>query len=226
MNALVRIGIMIEMHGRDMLRRHMALVLLLLLPLTFYLTSAGNGTTALPTGGTSIAFAVAGATVFSALSSAEVDQRLVMGGYRPIELLLGRLLFLGPLGLLLAAAFSALMAAIADPDRPWLLGIAVALVAVQSVPFGLAVAALVPRELEATLILIGVVGIQLAVHTDTIVAKVLPFYGARHLIDVSVSGHGTILFPVLAMLAYGLGLLVIARVAIGPRLSVQQHALT
>jgi hypothetical protein len=128
--------------------------------------------------------------------------------------------------LLLAAAFSALMAAIAHPARPWLLGIAVALVAVQSVPFGLAVAALVPRELEGTLVLIGVVGIQLAVHTDTIVAKVLPFYGSRHLIDVSVNGHGTLLFPLLMTLAYGLGLLVVARIAIGPRLSVQQHART
>ena len=226
MNAVARIGIMIEMHGRDMLRRHVALALLLLLPLAFYLTSAGNGTTALPTGGTSIAFAVAGATVFSALSSAEVDQRLVMGGYRPIELLLGRLLFLGPLGLVLAAAFAALMAAIAHPARPGLLGIAVAVVALQSVPFGLAVAALVPRELEGTLVLIGVVGIQLAVHTETIVARVLPFYGSRHLIDVSVTGHGPILLPLLAMLVYGLGLLVVARVAIGPRLSVQQHALT
>jgi len=225
MNAAARIGIMIEMHARDMLRRHVALVLLLLLPLAFYLTSAGNGTSALPTGGTSIAFAVGGATVFSALSSAEVDQRLVMGGYRPVELLLGRLLFLGPLGLLLAAAFSALMAAIAHPARPGLLGIAVALVAVQSVPFGLAVAALVPRELEGTLILIGVVGIQLAVHTETIVARMLPFYGSRHLIDVSVSGHGTILLPVLLSLAYGFGLLVIARVAIAPQLSVQRHAL-
>jgi hypothetical protein len=223
MRSIPRIGIMIEMHGRDMLRRHIALALLVALPLAFYLTSAGNGTDALPTGGTSIAFAVGGATLFSALSSAEVDQRLVMGGYRPIELLLGRVLFLGPLGLALAAAFSVLMVAIAHPERPWLLGIGVALVALQSVPLGLAIAALVPRELEGTLVLIGIVGIQLAVHTDSVVAKVLPYYGPRHLIDVSVSGSGAILLPLLTTAAYGLGLFVVARLAGGHRFTVRQH---
>ena len=54
------------------------------------------------------------------------------------------------------------MAIVSNPPRPWILGLAVAMVALVAVPFGLAIGALVPRELEATLILIGVVGIQLS----------------------------------------------------------------
>jgi hypothetical protein len=88
---------MAEMHGRDLLRRPAALLLLLALPMAFYV-SAGDPDTAAGAGGVGMAFAVAGATLFSTISSAEVDRRLVLGGYRPVELVLGRLLFLGPLG--------------------------------------------------------------------------------------------------------------------------------
>jgi len=91
-----------------------------------------------------------------------------------------------------------------------------------AVPFGIAVAAVVPRELEATLVLIGVVGIQMAVdHTSTI-AKVLPFYGARLLIDHALVGSGAIAWPLLISSAYAVVLLLIARIFIGPRLTVRR----
>jgi hypothetical protein len=99
----------------------------------------------------------------------------------------------------------------------------VALVAIVSVPFGLAVGAIVPRELEGTLVLIGVVGIQLATRTDNVVSALLPFYGPRKIIEAGVDGSGAILWPLLLSLAYGVGLMVIARVFIGPRLAVQRH---
>lgn len=223
MTGLARVAMMAEMHGRDLMRRHIALALLVALPLSFYLTSAGSEHGAVSAGGVSMAFAVGGATLFSTLSSIEVDQRLVLGGYRPIELLIGRLAFLGPLGLAIAAAFSGLMAGVSHPQRPWLVVVGVAVVALVSVPFGLAVGAMVPRELEGTLVLIGVVGIQLATRTDAAVAKALPFYGARRLIEAGVDGHGAVLLPLLLAAAYAIGLLVVARVFIGPRLAVERH---
>jgi hypothetical protein len=224
MNTVQRIAIMAEMHGRDLIRRHVALGLLLALPLAFYLSSTGAGKDAIPSGGIGMAFAVSGATLFSALSSLAVDQRLVMGGYRPIELLLGRLFFLGPLGLIIAGLFGALMSVISHPDDPVLLGGAVGVVAVQAVPFGLAVAAAVPRELEGTLVVIGVVGMQLATRGTGIVAKVLPFYGPRRLIDAGVTGHGAIAGPFLQNALYGLAMLIIARILIGTRLVVHRPA--
>jgi hypothetical protein len=223
MTALRRIVIMAEMHGRDLLRRHVALALLVALPASFYLSSIGTGRDAVGTGGVAMAFAVGGATVFSALSSIEVDQRLILCGYRPVELLLGRLVFLGPLGVIIAGGFTALMAGISHPNDPFLLLLGVTMVAVQAVPFGLAVAAVVPRELEGTLILIGVVGIQLAVKPTSIIAEALPFYGPRRLIEDSLVGHGPIAAPCVEMLLYGIALLVIARIFIGPRLAVRPH---
>ena len=214
---------MAEMHGRDLLRRHVALLLLVALPLAFYLSSGRSGRYAVTTGGVGMAFAIAGATLFSTLSSAEVDQRLVLGGYRPVELLLGRLLFLGPLGLVIAAAFTLVMAASADLAKPWLVLLGIGVVALQSVPLGLAIGAGVARELEGTLVVIGVVGIQMAADPDSVVAKVLPFHEPQALIIAGVDGHGAVWMPLVWTALYGIALLTLARLFLIPRLDVAAH---
>jgi len=224
-SSLRRILIMGEMHGRDLTRRHAALALLVALPLSFYLASVGSGTGSITAGGVGMAFAVSGATLFSILSAGEVDQRLVLGGYRPIELLLGRLLFLGPLGLLIAAGFSVLMASVSHPARPWVMALGVAMVALQSIPFGLAVGAALPRELEGTLVLIGVIGLQLATPLNSTASKFLPFYGPSRLIASSLTEHGHILGPLIQTIVYGFGLLLLARVFMARRVDVQHHPL-
>lgn len=223
MSALRRILIMAEMHGRDLMRRHVALALLVLLPLSFYLASAGSGDRSIVAGGVGMAFSVSGATLFSLLSSEEVDQRLVLGGYRPLDLLLGRLAFLAPLGLAISLAFSTLMVTVSHPERPWLTYVGVAAVALASIPFGLAVGAAVPRELEGTLVLIGVVGLQLAVEPETTVSKLLPFYGPQELILSSLDRTGPVLWPLALTAAYGLALMVVARVFLTRRLEVTHH---
>jgi len=219
-----RIAIMAEMHGRDLTRRHAALAILVALPLCFYLASMGSGPRAVVAGGVGMAFSISGATLFSLLSSEAVDQRLVLGGYRPFDLLLGRLAFLAPLGLLIAGLFSALMLTVSHPHRPWLAWLGVSTVAVMAIPFGLAVGAVVPKELEGTLVLIGVVGMQLAVEPDNAVAKVLPFYGPQQIMRSSLDPiGGPILWPVLLTAGYGLALLLVARVFLGHRLEVTHH---
>jgi hypothetical protein len=221
--SLQRIGIMAEMHGRDLTRRHGALALLIALPLSFYLASMGSGDNAVSAAGTGMAFAVSGATLFSILSSNEVDQRLVLGGYRPLEMLLGRVMFLAPLGLVIAGGFALLMSLVSHPERPWVLFLGLAVVGLQSVPFGLAVGAALPQELEGTLVLIGVIGLQLAVSPDSNVAKALPFYGPRRLIESSLADSGPILGPLVQTALYGLALLVIARIFVARRVAVERH---
>lgn len=225
MSALLRVLSMAEMHGRDLLRHRIAVGLLIVLPLSFYFSSAGqDGEQAFVAGGVGMAFSISGATLFSILSSREVDQRLVLSGYRPIELLLGRLLFLGPFGLVIASGFSLLMWTVSDPARPWLLAYGVVMVALVAVPFGLAVGAAVPNELEGTLVLIGVVGLQLATSSGALAAKVLPFYGARRLIDASADGTGAIMAPSLLSALYALGLLALARLFVSQRVTIQRHS--
>jgi hypothetical protein len=224
MNSVRRVLTMCEMHGRDLIGHHIAVAMLVALPLTFYFASASeHGSNPFVAGGVGMAFSIAGATLFSVLSSREVDQRLVLGGYRPIELLLGRLLFLGPFGLVIASAFTALMWAVSHPARPWLLFFGVAMVALQAVLFGLAVGTAVPNELEGTLVLIGVVGMQLATKPDTIVAQLLPFYGPRRLIDAGAQASGAIAWPLVLTALYGAAMLLGARLFVSGRISIERH---
>lgn len=223
MPRALHVLIMAEMHGRDLLRRRAALLLLVALPLAFYLSSGRTGRYSVTAGGVGMAFAIAGATLFSTLSSADVDERLVLGGYRPTELLLGKLLFLGPLGLAVAACFTLLMSVWAHPAKPWLVALGVGVVALQSVPLGLAIGAGVGRELEGTLVVIGVVGIQMAANPASTVAKVLPLHEPQALIIAGFDGHGGVVLPLLWTALYGVALLTLARIFLVPRLDVAAH---
>jgi hypothetical protein len=179
------------MCGLELVRRRVALGLLTALPLAFYLAQSGHSEHALVTGGIAMAFSLAGAAIFAALTVRGVDQRLTLAGYRPFELLIGRLILLEAFGVAVAALFSAVMVIGSNPAHPWILTGGVELVAVISVPFGLAVGALAPHELEGVLIMIGVVGIQLTLDSTQTIAKALPFWGPQrvlqHSLDATVS---------------------------------------
>ena len=224
MKSLGRLAIMAEMHGRDLTRRHVAVTLLVLLPVSFFLSAHGDRQGGVASGGISLAFSIGGVTLFSVLSSARVDQRLVLAGYRPAELIVGRLLFLLPFGGVLAAAFALLEILVAHPANRTLTVLGVLLVAAQSVPFGLLVGYLVPNELEGTLVLIGVVGVQLASTGESVVARALPLYGARRLLLAGYHGHGAMLWPALAALGYGVLMLGAATLLAVPKLGVVRTA--
>ncbi|HEY1332454.1 MAG TPA: hypothetical protein VGH10_13410 [Actinomycetota bacterium] len=218
-----RLIMVAEMQGRDLLRRRLALILLIVLPLAFYaaLTTSDRHQAVIP-GGIAIAFAVGGASIFSVLSSRQADQRLVLAGFGPWELVAGRLMFLEVLGLPVAGASAAVMAAVSSPEHPWMLGLAVWLVAFIAVPFGLTIGTLVPQELEATLVLIGVVGIQLSLSGNAVVARVLPFWGARRLIDVALGGSFSIPRLILACMAYAALLFALSLILMTGRLRVRR----
>ena len=179
-----------EMAGRELLRRRTALGLLTLLPLAFYGSSLSNTGYAPVLGGIAMAFSISGAAIFCALSSRRLDSRLVLAGYRPRELLLGRLLVLEGLGAVVALIFAGVIELGSTPASPGQLLIGVFLVTLCAVPFGLAVGALVPGELESVLILIGVVGIQLTLATTNVIDKFLPWWGAQRLLQQAGNGRG------------------------------------
>ena len=114
------------------------------------------------------------------------------------------------------------MVGLSHPARPWVLALGVAAVALESVPFGLAVGAAVPKELEGTLVLIGVVGMQMAVEVDSGLSRVLPFYGPRQLIEASLSPDAGLAVPIAQSLVYAVALLAIARIFLARRISVHR----
>lgn len=205
-----RILVPAEMTGRELARRRVALGLLTVLPLAFYGAQLNHSDHAAITGGVAMAFSIAGASIFAALTARPVDQRLVLAGYRSDELLLGRLVLLELFGLVVAALFSALMVLGSAPSDPWALVGGVVLVAVISVPFGLAVGTLAAQELEGVLILIGVVGVQLTLDSTQMIAKLLPFWGPQRLLQHSTDLTVSIGAAVPVALLYALALLVAA----------------
>ena len=71
--------------------------------------------------------------------------------------------------------------------------LAVAVTALIGVPLGLALAALLPRELEGTLALIAIIGIQSSLPSNLAIAPALPFYGPVKLVRAAWYSQGAIL---------------------------------
>jgi hypothetical protein len=200
-------------HGRILARRRTALLVLGLLPLAFYGALYRHNPHAIRVGGVASAFSTGGAGIFSMLPARTVDQRLVLAGYRPSVLVLGRLLILEAISLVISAVVSIVMIIGTSPRHPADVLAGVVLVGVVAAPLGLALGALLPRELEATLVLIGVVGIQLTARSDTVISRLLPFHAPGQLLDASTGGQ-VAFWPRLAVTAgYAVALLAIAWLA-------------
>ena len=118
MNRLRQLLTIAEMQGRDLLRRRGALLMLAAMPLAFYFALLGKGGYAITTGGVGMAFSVSGAALFSMLAAKRIEPRLVLAGYRPLDLLLGRLLLLEALGLVIVLLTTALMTVVSRPPHP------------------------------------------------------------------------------------------------------------
>jgi hypothetical protein len=132
-------------------------------------------------------------------------------------------LLLETFGLVLSAAFTAVMWGFVTPDDGAALLLAMLLVALVAVPFGLAIAAIVPRELEGTLVLIGVVGIEMSLPSSGTLEGVMPFGAAHRLLNVA-SGHQFAVAPCLARwFAWAVLLLVVAIAAWWERVHVIRH---
>jgi len=164
-----------QMQGRQLGRRRAALVIVVLLPVALYFSQTASGPeNAIAFGALGVAWALATTALFASLSARESEPRLILAGYTPTELMLGRALVLLLGGIVLCAGAALVMSVISNPVSEGDLLAACALVAVVSVPLGLAVGSLVPSDLEGTLIIIGAVGVQLSLPQNSPVNVLLP----------------------------------------------------
>lgn len=166
-------------------------------------------------GGIGIGWAAAGVALFSALGSRRVDPRLVLAGYRPSELLLGRLLLLEGLALVLAAGFGAVMMVTSRPAQPTALLLGLVTTGLIAVPLGLVIAAVLPQELEGTMALIGIIGIEMAIQPPS---PLLPLYGPLTLMERAAGDGAGSGGPLLHAIAVAAMLLAVALVLWARRL--------
>lgn len=208
-----RLAAIAAAHARILARRRTALLLLALLPLAFYGALYRHSPHAVTVGGVASAFSAGGAAIFSMIPARAADQRLTLAGYRPATLIAGRLIVLETAGLVISLLTAAVMTAGTRPAHPADVFAGVILTGLAAVPLGLALGAVLPRELEAVLILIGIVGIQITAQPDTLISALLPFHSARQLLDAAVGASATFWPQLAATAVYSTALLGITWIA-------------
>ena len=216
MSALAPSLVVAEMQARDLLRRRAVMTLFVLLPAAFYYSVPASEEYSLLAGSMGVSWAVAAAGLFGLLGWHRVEPRLALAGASSTQSLLGRLVVLLALGLGLVLLFAPqlLWRSSGLLVEPALAVLALVLMAIVSVPLGLAIGALVPRELEGTLVLIGVIGVGMSVPPDTSLAQVLPMWGPLEVLQIAAAlRHGTAAGGVVHALASALVMLVVAQLA-------------
>jgi hypothetical protein len=189
-----RTFVVAEMALREMLRRRGVLLILLLLPLAFYLSRRGDHL------GQSIRFVCLGlgwalstAALFAGSAARAIEPRLRLSGYRSRQIVLGRLTALWTVGVLLSLPYFLLIRFDQPNVRYGAIALIMALTVAVAAPFGLALSAVLPRELEGTLALLVVVGLQMMMDPASTASRVLPFWFSRELgtyaVDHTDSGY-------------------------------------
>ncbi|TDB74594.1 hypothetical protein [Micromonospora sp. KC721] len=193
---MTRILVVAESALRELLRRRTVLIILLLFPLAFYLSRRGDHL------GQSIRFVCLGlgwalstAALFAGSAARGMEPRLRLSGYRSMHLVLGRLLALWAVGALLCAPYFVLILVDQHDVRYGAIALIMVLTVAVAVPFGLLLSAVLPRELEGTLVLLTVVGLQMVMDPASTATRALPFWFSREIgtyaVDHTDSGYLT-----------------------------------
>ena len=171
-----------EIALRELVRRRSVLVILAVLPLAFYLSRRNDHL------GQSIRFvclgigwALSAAALFAGSAARSIEPRLRLSGYAGHHLYLGRLTALWTVGLLLSAPYFLLIRIDQHNVRYGAIALIMLLTVAVAAPFGLALSAVLPREMEGTLVLLGVIGLQMMLDPAGAAARVLPFWSSREI---------------------------------------------
>jgi hypothetical protein len=194
-----------RLHARDLGRRRLALAILVLLPLVFYFSFELQPTDPdlerafagdperlaaaelwiVATASVGAGWAVAVAALFVIIGARRLDQSLLIAGYRPTELLAGRVVTVLALAAVITPVFGLVIWSQREIRLGALLG-SIALALLIAVAIGVVAAALVPREMEGVLVIIGVVGVQMSGDPQ----NWMPLWGSAQLLQRAVDLSG------------------------------------
>jgi hypothetical protein len=176
---------------REVTRRRGVLLLMVLLPLAFYLVRRDHTGQAIRFLALGVGWAISTLALFGATAARPVEQRLRLTGMGIPALVLGRLLAVIGVGAVLASGYFIVVMVDQDVRRPWGVGVLLVVTVVVAAPVGALLAALVPRELEGALALLTLVSTQMLADPDGAVAPWLPFWSTRQLGTYAIDGTGS-----------------------------------
>jgi hypothetical protein len=213
-----------EMTLRDLVGRGGVLVLLVLVPMVFYVARrsdfAGQAVRFACMG---LAWSVSTVALFSVISSRGLEPRLRLAGHSAPGLYLGRLLALVTAGALVGGLYAVIICLDQDLVHGWAVAAALVASAVLSVPLGMVVGSVAPRDLEGMLVLIMIVGLQMIIDPGHSVARLLPLWSTRELINYGVTGDGDLEAAWLHAGGFGLGMVLLGLVITGVQLRRRRH---
>jgi hypothetical protein len=168
---------------RELSRRHTALVMLVLLPLAFYLARRGMPFSAIVVLALGLGWAVSTLALFSTVNALELDGRLRIAGFTTPAILIGRLFAVMLIGVALALGYLALV--ILDQDAARLDGVVLMMLCaiVVGAPLGMAIGLLLRREFEGALALLILLATQFMTDPETLLAHCLPLWAVRGVAD-------------------------------------------
>lgn len=179
-----------EMVVRDLARRRAVLGLLFLVPLAFYVARHDQTGQAVRFAGLGLAWGASTAGLFSNNAAKSIEPRLRLVGYSWASLFIGRLVALLLVSWVIAGAYFVLIYADLSVARPAAVALLLFLTALIAVPLGMLIGAVVPRDLEGTLVLIAFIGLQMVVDPAKSSAKYLPFWSTREIATYAVDPVG------------------------------------
>lgn len=175
-------------HARELYRRKLAILLLVGLPLAFYFLAGSDGL--------AISFATVGfgwsigiMSLFSTQSLRAITPRLALLGFRPIEIVTGRILSIGCYGAVIGTLLFLFLQADDAVRSPSHLALSLGFAIIGSCTAGLAVGAISERETETMLFLIGLVSLTLVAPSDSTLAEALPMFATDEYAWAAVDGE-------------------------------------
>lgn len=174
-------------HARELYRRKAAILLLLGLPLAFY-ALAGNDGLAISFATVGFGWSIAIISLFSTQSLRPITPRLALLGYRPVELVSGRVLSVACYGTVIGTLLFLFLQADDVVRSPSHLALSLGFAVVASSAAGLAVGAISDRQTETMLFLIGLVSLTLVAPSDSAIAEMLPMFATDEYAWAAVDG--------------------------------------
>lgn len=224
MSSLLRTA---EMTLRDLIGRRWVLILLVLVPLVFYAARRGDaGWQSIRFACMGLAWALSTVALFSTLSARSLEPRLRIAGAAISSLLAGRVLALTAVAIVIGGAYALLVTLDQEVEHAWAIAAALLVSAVLSVPLGILIGRLIPREFEGMLLLITVVGLQTIVDPGSTLARLLPLWATRELLSYGIEGHGDLNAAWTHAAAYGIAMLVVGFAITWSRLRSRPHLVT
>ncbi|GAA3387667.1 hypothetical protein [Cryptosporangium minutisporangium] len=175
---------------REIARRRGVLLLLALLPLAFYFSRRGTEYwQSVRFVSLGIGWTLSTAALFAGNAARGIEPRLRLCGYATYQLYLGRLAALWAVGFALATPYFLLIRFDLDDVRYDGIALILLLTVVVAPPLGLAVSAVLPRELEGMLVLLTIVAMQMMLDPDEAVAHALPFWFTREIGEYAIQSN-------------------------------------